>query len=308
MEIRQLRHFLALAEEGTFTRAARRELIVQSGLSSSIRALEKDLGVDLYVKGTRPLRLTAEGMALVPIARSAVRSVDSAYEVVSEVSERLVGRLRIGTFTHIEHLIPLAAVLARLATRFPRLELTITQLAWTDRLESVASGGLDCAIASVSGTLPSGVEAVRLAAESFVLMGHRSHPLRRAAAITLRDLDGERFVETPAHWEVRSHLDRLFQQAGVDYRHVAEADDWTLAVELVTHNAGLAFVPEGLARQEHQQAGRDIWYHRLDDILIERHIDFVLPKGHAATPAARVLKSELLDAAPSEGLRDAHEP
>lgn len=106
MEIRHLRHFLALAEEGTFTRAADREKIVQSGLSSSIRALEKDLGVDLYVKGTRPLRLTAAGIALVPIARSAVRAITAAYEAVSDVNDHLAGRLRVGTFTHIEHLVP----------------------------------------------------------------------------------------------------------------------------------------------------------------------------------------------------------
>lgn len=296
MEVRHLRHFLALAEEGTFTRAARRELIVQSGLSSSIRTLEKDLGVDLYVKGTRPLRLTAEGRALVPIARSAVRAIDSAYEVVSDVSERLVGRLRVGAFTHVDHLVPLASVLARMTASFPRLELTITQLAWADRLESVASGGLDCAIVSASGVLPPGVEAVRLAAEPFVLMGHRSHPLRRAPTITLRDLDGERFVEMPAHWEVRSHLDRLFEDAGIGYRHVAEVDDWTLAVELVSHNAGLAFIPEGLAHQEQHDENRGIWYRKLDDVLLERRIDFAMPKGHAAPPAARVLKAELLAA------------
>lgn len=61
MEIRQLRHFVALVEEGGLIQAARRESIVQSGLSSSIMALENELGVQLCVKGTRTLRLTAEG-------------------------------------------------------------------------------------------------------------------------------------------------------------------------------------------------------------------------------------------------------
>jgi hypothetical protein len=61
MELRQLRHFLALVEERSITRAAKRELIVQSGLSNSIQALERELGTPLYVRGTRPVRLSHRG-------------------------------------------------------------------------------------------------------------------------------------------------------------------------------------------------------------------------------------------------------
>ena len=56
MELRHLRHFVALVEEGSVTGAARRELIVQSGLSNSLQALEQDLGTELYLRGTRPVR------------------------------------------------------------------------------------------------------------------------------------------------------------------------------------------------------------------------------------------------------------
>ena len=66
MELRHLRHFVALAEELNFTRAAARELIVQSGLSSSVRALEREIGAPLFVRGTRPVRLTAEGWPCCP--------------------------------------------------------------------------------------------------------------------------------------------------------------------------------------------------------------------------------------------------
>jgi hypothetical protein len=69
VELRQFRHVLAVAEERSITRAAKRELIVQSGLSNSIRALERELGTPLYVRGTRPVRLTAAGEALVGAAR-----------------------------------------------------------------------------------------------------------------------------------------------------------------------------------------------------------------------------------------------
>jgi DNA-binding transcriptional LysR family regulator len=71
MELRQLRHFVALAENGSVTQAASREQIVQSGLSNSIHALERSVGSLLYVRGTRPIRLTDAGQALLgPAGRS----------------------------------------------------------------------------------------------------------------------------------------------------------------------------------------------------------------------------------------------
>src|SRR6266850_161528 len=73
MELRQLRHFLALVEERSITRAAKRELIVQSGLSNSIQALERELGTPLYVRGTRPVRLTAHRHLALRSASGAVR-------------------------------------------------------------------------------------------------------------------------------------------------------------------------------------------------------------------------------------------
>src|SRR6185312_8325090 len=80
MELRQLRHFLALVEERSITRAAKRELIVQSGLSNSLQALERELGTPLYVRGTRPVRLTAAGEALVgPARRTLTSAVNRPY-------------------------------------------------------------------------------------------------------------------------------------------------------------------------------------------------------------------------------------
>jgi DNA-binding transcriptional LysR family regulator len=87
MEIRHLRHFLSLASEGNFTRAAARETIVQSGLSSSIAALERDLGVPLYVRNTRPVRLTERAAALCAQLENLVAS-DS-----DETGRQLIGRL-----------------------------------------------------------------------------------------------------------------------------------------------------------------------------------------------------------------------
>ena len=90
MELRQLRHFLALVEERSITGAAKRELIVQSGLSNSLQALERELGTELYLRGTRPVRLTASGEALLAPAREALRAAETARRAVQETRDVLV--------------------------------------------------------------------------------------------------------------------------------------------------------------------------------------------------------------------------
>jgi DNA-binding transcriptional LysR family regulator len=96
VELRQLRHFLALVEERSFTGAARRELIVQSGLSNSIQALERELGTPLYVSGTRPIWLTAAGEALAGPARRTRASAAQAEQAVHQTRDGLIGTLRLG--------------------------------------------------------------------------------------------------------------------------------------------------------------------------------------------------------------------
>ncbi|MDT8915304.1 LysR family transcriptional regulator [Amycolatopsis sp. PS_44_ISF1] len=293
VEIRQLRHFLALVEEGSFTQAARREFIVQSGLSSSIRALEQDLGVALYVKGTRPLRLTAEGRALIPAAREALRGFDSVHEAVGQVSRRLTGRLGIGVFTHVEHLVPLAAVLSRMTVLHPGLELGLAQLPTEEMVRLITAGRLDCALLSATGAARRELDLTRLAAEPFVLAGSRDHPLGHAPSIALGDLANERFVDVPRYWAVRTRLDRLFREAGLRRRQVCEVDDWGLALDLVAGGAGLAFLPRAVAEQGR---GGGVWHQTLTDVELERRIDFALPRGDAASPAARRLRVELVAA------------
>jgi DNA-binding transcriptional LysR family regulator len=110
VELRQLRHFLALAEERSITRAAKRELIVQSGLSNSLQALERELGTPLYVRGTRPVRLTAAGEALVGPTRRTLASAAEAEQAVHGTRDVLIGTLRMGVSLSAQHLVPFASV------------------------------------------------------------------------------------------------------------------------------------------------------------------------------------------------------
>ena len=125
MELRQLRHFLALVEERSLTRAAKRELIVQSGLSNSLQALERELGTPLYVRGTRPVRLTAAGEALVGPARRTLTSAAQAEQAVHHTRDVLIGTLRLGVSLSAQHLVPFASYLGEFTRDHPGIDLRL---------------------------------------------------------------------------------------------------------------------------------------------------------------------------------------
>src|SRR5581483_9448598 len=116
MELRRIEHFVAVAEERHFTRAARRAHIVQSGLSASIKALERDLGTPLLVRSTRRVELTAAGEAFLVEARRVLAAVAAAREAVAAVQGLLRGTLAVGIM-QAHAAVDLPAVLGRFHAR-----------------------------------------------------------------------------------------------------------------------------------------------------------------------------------------------
>jgi signal transduction histidine kinase len=197
MELRQLRHFLALVEERSITRAARRELIVQSGLSNSLQALERELGTPLYVRGTRPVRLTAAGEALVGPARRTLASAAQAEQAVQHTRDVLIGTLRLGVSLSAQHLVPFASYLGEFTRDHPGIDLRLQYAPALTMISMVGTGELDCVIGPAVSQVP-GVRMTRLAGEPLHLVCRADHRLAQQAKVNLRQLAGERFVEAAA--------------------------------------------------------------------------------------------------------------
>src|SRR5450755_745168 len=122
MELRQLAHFLAVAEARHFTRAATRVHVTQSSLSSSIRSLERELGSDLFVRSTRRVELTEAGRALLPAARRSVAAAEEGRDAVAGVRGLVRGQLAIGAIATVGP-VNLPALLARYHRRHPAVAI-----------------------------------------------------------------------------------------------------------------------------------------------------------------------------------------
>lgn len=251
MEPRRLEHFLAVAEEGGFTRAATRLHMVQSGVSASIRSLERDLGVELFERTTQHVELTEAGRALVPQARRVLGAVRQARQVVTEVRDGERGTLSLGILRSLTPRAVLTA-LAGLRAEHPNVKVRLTApgpLGSRSHADRLRDGDLDLAVLTTAGPV-GGLRLHALHSETVALACAASHPLAASgrATVTLEETAGLDLVEFPPGWGVRTAVDRAFAAAGLAERTaLVELTDMTTVVDLVRHGIGCAFVPLSLA-------------------------------------------------------------
>jgi DNA-binding transcriptional LysR family regulator len=246
VELRQLELFVATAEEGHFGRAAERSNIVQSGLSASIRSLERELGTRLFNRTTRRVELTESGRALLPEARRVLAATASAREAVADVEGLERGTLSLGIMQSLVA-VRLPALLARFHSLHPAIDIRLRQAGAGLLLQDVREGRLELAFASFPETPPAGLVGHELLNETMTLACASDHPLAEKASVSLADLRGEDFVDGHQDWGMRIANDRAFAAAGLD-RHVAfEINDLQTILDLVADGLGVAILPRSLA-------------------------------------------------------------
>ncbi|MDX6244491.1 MAG: hypothetical protein QOE76_2214 [Frankiales bacterium] len=243
MELRQLAHFVAVAEERSFTRAAARSHLVQSALSVSIRALERDVGAALFDRGTHPVSLTDAGEAMLPEARRALAAAEAARDAVAAVQGGVRGTVRIGIMQSLT-LLDLGSLLASYQQARPGVHIlpTAEPGGSAGLVGGVLEGRLDVAFTAVPGGYPPGLSVLPLATEEMRLLCPPGHALESRGSVTLAELDAERFVDFPIGWGTRTSVDRLFLEGGLHREIVVEVPDVSTVIDLVRAGFGLAFL------------------------------------------------------------------
>jgi DNA-binding transcriptional LysR family regulator len=243
MELRHLEHFLAVADERSFTRAAARVHLVQSALSVSIRSLERELGARLFDRTTHQVELTDAGLALVTEARRTLAAADAARDAVAGVVGGMRGTVRIGIM-HSLSLIDLAGLLTAFHRQWPQVQLVPTAAAGgsADLAQAVLDGQLDLAFAALPSDYPAGLSVRSLASEPMVLACPPGSPLAKRRTVDLAQLDGKRFVDVPPGWGTRLSVDRIFRDAGLRREVAVEIADVPNVIELVLAGFGYAIL------------------------------------------------------------------
>jgi DNA-binding transcriptional LysR family regulator len=244
VELRRLAHFVAVAEERSFTRASQRIHLVQSALSVSIKSLELELGTLLFERTTHQVELTDAGRALLPEARATLAAAEAARDAVDAVAGGLRGTLKIGIMQSLS-VIDLAALLTRFRRERPDVELQPRPRAGgsAEHIRDVASGAVDLAFVSVADRRQPGVTLTTLTSEPILLAVPPGHRFESRASVRMSELAGETFVEAPQGWGTRVITERALAKAGVERIVSVEVADIATLTELVRAGLGLGFVP-----------------------------------------------------------------
>jgi DNA-binding transcriptional LysR family regulator len=249
MDIRQLRHFIALAETLNFHRAAERLHMAQPPLSASIRRLEEQVGVPLFVRNRRGTELTPAGAAALENARRAVFHSEQFALAAQAASRGEAGILRVGFVGSATYAL-MPRVLPRFRQRYPGVHLELAESTTARIVEMVESGDADVGL--VRFPIGRACRARIVPAERDVFMAALSadHPLARRRRLTLADLASETFVMYGAMEVPGLHAAALLacQQAGFIPNVQQEAVQVQTLISLVESGLGVALVPSVAAR------------------------------------------------------------
>jgi len=242
-EFHQLRCFVAVAEELNFRRAAERLNMTQPPLSRQIRLLEHGIGLTLFDRSTRSVRLTAAGENFFASATELLERAEYAVLSARQAERGEIGTVAMG-FVPSAALEFVPRIVVALAERLPGVTFSPTEMMSYEINEALLSGRLDCGLTRTPGR-GGELDSRRAVSEPFVLAAPADSLLARAEAPTLADLDGAAFVGYSAErgGYLREIHQRLFATAAIAPRIVQEVSQTHTVLALIDRGIGVGLVP-----------------------------------------------------------------
>ena len=192
MEIHQLRYFVAVADEGSFSRAAAKVRVAQPSLSQQIRKLEAEVGQPLFDRLPRSVVLTEAGRCLIDYARQILASIGDARRCVDELKSEIAGGLSVGAIPTIAPYV-LPELIGKFQKHYPEVTLEIVEDVTDGITRRVEAGELDVALASTCQQSPT-LRREALGNEPLLALVPKGHPLAKKTLVTLDDLTSQRFL------------------------------------------------------------------------------------------------------------------
>jgi DNA-binding transcriptional LysR family regulator len=288
MELYQLRGFAAVAEFGHLTRAAERLHLSQPALSAQIKALEDELGVQLFERGPAGMTLTAAGKRLLPDAAKVLAGAASLHGKARAMEGAVVGHVRVGTLSD-PSFIRLADFLAKATARFPLLEIELRHEVSGAAFEKVRDGGLEASFYYGDLAHPA-VGSIRLREITYRVAAPAAwrSKVERAAWADIAALPWLMAPSISTHHVLAT---RLFARRGNTPTTLIEADNEAVIRSLVASGLGVALVREDLAL-EGEAAGELIV---LPETPLTTTLQFIYANDKREEPEMRALQEVIRD-------------
>lgn len=231
MDLRQIEQFVAVYEEGSFSKAARRESCTQPGLSMQIRALEQELGVQLFTRQPRGVEPTVAGKRLYTRSLGILNSIEDTERQIRGLSGEVSGTINGGMVPSVSRS-ALPAALSRYTEQYPNVEIRLDEAYGGALTERLIGGELDFAI--VTGPPDAeGLHAERLAEHPMVLVSGPQAEWRHLTPLRLRDLPPLRMVLPTRRNSIRRLMDGFINSGDIPIATVIESDGLNATLEYV---------------------------------------------------------------------------
>jgi LysR family transcriptional activator of glutamate synthase operon len=288
MELRHLDYFVAVAEHGNFTRAAEALHVAQPSLSQQIRALERELGVSLFERTSRRVRLTAAGESLLPHARRVLGAVADARHELAEQREAPAGPVRLGTTPTVAiHLLPNR--LATFTRTYPRIDVHLHEGGARSLETDLVNGAIDLAVVTLPVHHPA-LKTALILEETLLLGVAPDHRFAGRESVALDEAAGEPFVLYREGYGLRESVLSACEQAGFRPRIVLDGGETETVLRLCAAGLGVTLVPP-LALDG--SPGRPLGV-RLHAPVPTRRLGLAWRDERYLSRAARLLRDDLL--------------
>ena len=244
MELRHLRYFVAVAEEGSLTVAAQKRLhTAQPSLSRQIHDLERELGVQLLIRGPRGIELTAAGRVFLDHARVALLQVEAAGEAARRAAQPARSLFAIGFLTGYE-MDWLPAVMGILRAELPSTEVVIHSQDSPDLAAGLIRGKIDLAFLRPEKQAPD-LKFRPLRKDPLVVLMPRDHALAARNSIRPQDIEGQIFIGVSATRAptLKAVIDEYARRTGILLKPEHQAENLAMAISLVASTGGICLLP-----------------------------------------------------------------
>jgi DNA-binding transcriptional LysR family regulator len=243
MDLHHVIYALAVADTGSFTAAAARLHVSQSGVSTQVQKLERELGVLIFDRTARRIAVTAEGEWMLPTLRAVAAAIDDVRARASDLRGLVVGSLRIGTVTALAWPVFFDAV-ATIHATYPGVDLRLVESTSDDLIAQVRAGDLDVAIAGWSSDAPEGLESVTVFDDALVAVVAQQHPWAARRVVQANELARTDLIALPRGTGARDAMDLMFTRAGTTAAPRWEAASPTSLTALASRAVGVAVASE----------------------------------------------------------------
>nr|WP_206529654.1 LysR family transcriptional regulator [Brevibacillus sp. SYP-B805] len=282
--MRQLQYFIEVAKREHVTEAAHNLHVAQSAVSRQIANLEAELGIQLFIREGRNVKLTSVGKIFLEHAVTALNEIEKAKQKIEEFLDPERGTIRVG-FTSSLAANPLPTVISAFRARYPDIGFQLKQGAYKQLIDSVIRGDIDLAFLGPVPTQEKDVRSHIFFAENIMALLPARHPLAKQETLRLRELQDDTFVLFPPGFLLREIAVNACAQVGFKPKVSFEGEDIDAIKGLVAAGLGVTLLPEVTLIDN---MPRETVRLPISEPIVTRTVGIIIPSNRELPPSEKL--------------------